>query len=257
MTYQVQAASSPWLQIARSNHRASRSTQKEHTQRAHTQRAHTQRAHTQRAQGLNTYEQSAYEEKTNRNKLNNLITFKRQDQLDFVNHRLWRIHTGYIRTLTWNSEGEPVPLGFWQKGDVVGSAIVQAYPYHAECLSPVVAEHLTIGHQPSPAMVAKQIQQSNQLLQIAYCRQAKQRLLQFICWIAADFGQSVPKGRLLNLRLTHQKIAESIGITRVTVTRLLKELEKKGEIMWTTNERLVYQSTFQQYYLANAVKDSA
>lgn len=238
MTYQVQTDySSPWLQIARSSSRTVSSTQ--------------------RSKRLNTYGQSAYEGTTNRYKLNNLITFKRQDQLDFVNHRLWRIHAGYVRTLTWNSEGEPVPLGFWKEGDVVGNAIAQTYPYHAECLSPVIAEHLEIGYRPSPAMIAKQIQQSNQLLRISYCKQAKQRLLQFICWIAADFGQSVPKGRLIDLRLTHQKIAESIGITRVTVTRLLKELERKGEIVWTTNQRLVYQSTFQQYYSADAIKDSA
>jgi len=41
----------------------------------------------------------------------------------------------------------------------------------------------------------------------------------------------VSAGELIDLRLTHQGIAEAIGSTRVTVTRLLKELESERKIL--------------------------
>jgi DNA-binding transcriptional regulator LsrR (DeoR family) len=37
-------------------------------------------------------------------------------------------------------------------------------------------------------------------------------------------------GVLLNLALTHQDFADTLGMTRITVTRLLNQLEREGKI---------------------------
>ncbi len=50
-------------------------------------------------------------------------------------------------------------------------------------------------------------------------------------WLSCQFGQTVPQGKLLNFHLTHQDIAETIGTTRVTVTRLINRLEREGRIV--------------------------
>ena len=60
------------------------------------------------------------------------VSFKRHENFSFVHHSLWQIHSGYVRTLTWNAEGEFVPLGFWTAGDIIGSPIAQTYHYEAE-----------------------------------------------------------------------------------------------------------------------------
>jgi len=44
------------------------------------------------------------------------------------------------------------------------------------------------------------------------------------------FGRDVDQGRLIDLQLTHQDLAESISLTRVTVTRLLKNLKEQGKL---------------------------
>lgn len=177
-----------------------------------------------------------------------LVNFKRQDQLSFVNHTLWKIHKGYLRTLTYDSQGEPVPIGFWSTGDIVGYPIAQTYPYIAQCLTSVEAEFLDVAHRLSREILLSQIRQSNDLLKIAHCQQAEERLLQLICWLAERFGHRVGNCHQIDLKLTHQEIAESIGITRVTVTRLIKNLEKKGHIVWGSRQRLVSKATFERHY---------
>ena len=179
-----------------------------------------------------------------------LVSFSRHKQLNFVNHSLWKIHQGYLRTLTCDSQGDPVPTGFWSVGDIVGYPIAQTYPYIAECLTTVEAEYLEVDYRPSRKMVLLQVRQSNTLLKIAHSKQAKQRLLQFICWLAERFGHPKEDSRQIDLKLTHQEIAESVGITRVTVTRLIKTLEQKSHIVWNFRERLVFQSTLQQCYVS-------
>lgn len=176
-----------------------------------------------------------------------LSHFKRHEHLDDHSCGLWRIQSGYVRSLTWDSEGELVPLGFWQTGDIVGEAIAQTSFYKAQCLTPVTAEYLGHTYAFSRNMLLSQIRQSNELLQISHCSSAEQRLLSFICWITKRFGECVNKGDYVSkLKLTHQEISESIGITRVTVTRLLKVLEQEGCIKWGTREKIVYQRAFKK-----------
>ncbi|MCW6053341.1 helix-turn-helix domain-containing protein [Lyngbya sp. CCAP 1446/10] len=48
--------------------------------------------------------------------------------------------------------------------------------------------------------------------------------------LGKKFGREVAQGLLIDLRLTHQEISEAIGITRITVTRLMARLEEEGLI---------------------------
>ena len=185
---------------------------------------------------------------------NHPIAFKRNDKLSFVHYSLWRIHTGYIRTLTWSAEGEFVPLGFWGVGDVVGYPVAQMYPYEARCMGTVEAEPLKVSYPLSREMLLAQVRQSNSLLQIAHCRQSEQRILQFVCWLAEHFGRVSAEGINITLRLTHQEIAESVGTTRVTVTRLLKSLETKGHIVWKSHQKMVCKTTFDSCYMHTSRK---
>lgn len=177
------------------------------------------------------------------------LAFNRHDHLSLVNHSLWRIHSGYVRTLTWNAEGEFVPLGFWSVGDVVGYPLAQIYPCEVECLTAVQAERLSVSYPMTREMLMGQVRQSNGLLQIAHCRSSEQRILQFICWLADYFGTASEKSIQIRLRLTHQEIADSVGTTRVTVTRLLKSLERKGHIVWKSQEKSVSRQTFERCYV--------
>jgi CRP-like cAMP-binding protein len=177
----------------------------------------------------------------------NSFQFKRHESLHFRRYGLWRIRSGHVRTLSWGLEGEAIPLGFWQEGDIVGHAIAQSHSYEANCLTAVTADYLGSDYVFSREVVLAQVRQSNDLLRISHCRQAEMRLLLFFCWLAQRFGKSMPNGRHIQPKLTHQEIAESIGITRVTVTRLIKVLELEGKIKWKAREKVVYAKTFEQF----------
>lgn len=57
------------------------------------------------------------------------------------------------------------------------------------------------------------------------------RLWQFLVWLSEKFGRDVDKGKLIDLNVTHQDIAEVLNTTRVTVTRLLQQLESEGTVL--------------------------
>ncbi|MBV9389840.1 MAG: Crp/Fnr family transcriptional regulator [Chroococcidiopsidaceae cyanobacterium CP_BM_ER_R8_30] len=177
-------------------------------------------------------------------------TFARRSLLPLKQDCLWQITTGVVRTLTWLENGNFVNLGLWGPGDIVGRALSNADPLQIECLTPVEVTLLPARdwHQATEAMILH-IQRSGELIEILHCRQAEVSLLQLLAWLAKRFGQEVEQGKLINLGLTHQDLAEMIGLTRVTVTRLLNAFEKQGIIQRKERQSIILheQSPFWHY----------
>lgn len=156
--------------------------------------------------------------------------FKRREYIPLDNGILWQIEIGVVRTLTLAEDGTIVSLGFWGVKDVIGQPLACIQPYQIECLTEVRA----IALKPDDCwdlhqVMLSHIHQMQELLRVRHGL-IQQRLLQFLDWLANKFGFRVEQGRLIPLRLTHQDVAEVLGTTRVTVTRLLQQLQRQGII---------------------------
>jgi CRP-like cAMP-binding protein len=165
--------------------------------------------------------------------LANLVqrSFSYRDLIPLQPDALWHITWGAVRTLTWNEEGLLTALGYWGPGDVVGQPLSRIQPYQIECLTSVEVELIPhhLCHHAIEAIFLHS-QQTEELLSIVRHERVHCRLQQLLLWLAQKFGRPVKSGLLIDLRLTHQAIAEAIGTTRVTVTRLLNEFERDGMI---------------------------
>jgi CRP-like cAMP-binding protein len=65
------------------------------------------------------------------------------------------------------------------------------------------------------------------------------RLQHLLLLMKRDIGQSVAEGTRLSVRLTHQNLANAIGTTRVTVTRLLSKLKSEGAISLDRDRHII------------------
>lgn len=172
-------------------------------------------------------------------------SFSYRDLIPLQPDALWHINWGAVRTLTWNEEGTPITLGYWGPGDVVGQPLSRIQPYQIECLTSVEVCYVSSGEcfQAIEALLLH-IQQAEEILTIVRHERMHSRLQQLLVWLARKFGRSVQSGLLIDLRLTHQAIAEAIGTTRVTVTRLLNEFERQGVISRPKRHFIVLQDGF-------------
>lgn len=167
-------------------------------------------------------------------------TFNRREVLPSHYHKdTWQIESGVVRTLTWDSNGTVIPLGFWGKGDVVGSLLSEVSPYQIECLTRVRVQKLSESYVCSREMMLSHICQTQMLLKIVHSGSMEKRLLHFLIWMSKRFGQPMEYGWRLDLRLTHLDIAEALGTTRVTITRLLGQLQQAGIIQWSRQEQIL------------------
>ncbi len=158
-------------------------------------------------------------------------TFSCLETLPLRQKMLWKVESGVLRTYTFNETGTRNILGYWGAGDVVGHPLSRLNPYEIECLTSVevVLVPPERWHQVLDAIMLH-TQQTKELLYVKGYERAHHRLMHLLIWLAQKFGRVVRQGKLIDVPLTHEGIAESIGSTRVTVTRLLKQFEREGVI---------------------------
>ncbi len=157
--------------------------------------------------------------------------FTRREVIPPRNDVLWRIQRGAVRALTWGEDGTYITLGYWGTGDLIGYPLSKVKPYQIECLTSVevsvVPPHLW--NQDTNALLSH-IQQAEELLSIIHRKPIALRLWQFLMWLSEKFGRDVEQGKLIDLNVTHQEMAEVLNTTRVTITRLLQQFEEEGTL---------------------------
>ena len=114
--------------------------------------------------------------------------------------------------------------------------------YHAvaftpvELLSaPIVQVERALAENPELSMLmlrglSSRILQTEMMIETLAHRDMGSRLVSFLLILCRDFGVPTTEGIRIDLKLSHQAIAEAIGSTRVTVTRLLGELRQENMI---------------------------
>ena len=183
---------------------------------------------------------SLYSQSSNQSRQAHLRQFKTRSTLPLLPNSLWKIETGVVKNLTWLEDGSTVILGLWGPGDVVGKALSQVEPYQIECLTAVEATNLPVSEwYPLTSVLLSHIQQAEELMVIRRYKKTDIMLVKLLTWLAKRFGREIEQGQLIDLRLTHQDIAEILGSTRVTITRTLSQLEQQGFIERFSLSRLV------------------
>jgi CRP-like cAMP-binding protein len=158
-------------------------------------------------------------------------TFTCRQLITVPSKGLLRIERGAVRTLTWNERGTAMALGYWGVGDVVGQSLSGVQPYQIECKTHVEVSYIPVNlYDRSLDEVFRHVQQTQEFFCIVRRESLRDRLLQLLVWLGQKFGRPVEQGVLIDLRLTHQEISEALGITRITVTRLMSRLQEEGVI---------------------------
>jgi len=175
--------------------------------------------------------------------------FTRRTFLPEQHNSLWKIETGFVRTYTYLENGTTVALGLWGPGDIVGRILSKLEPYQMECLTKVEATVLPISewHNPTEILLAH-IQQAEELMVIRSYKKVDTMLIKLLAWLSKRFGSEVEKGRLIDMRLTHEDLAEMLGSTRVTITRILGQFEQDGLIDRLSLHRIVLKEEDIWYY---------
>ncbi|MDJ1185486.1 Crp/Fnr family transcriptional regulator [Roseofilum casamattae] len=153
---------------------------------------------------------------------------------------IWVVCRGVVSLSSLNAHGEDVLLGFTVPSMPFGLPLATRsadQAYRATALSDVGLMRFSITEvDRSPLLcrslwqqLSRRLQQTESILAIVGYRRIKDRLQQLLLLLKDEMGQPTADGAGVRLpvKLTHQNLANTIGATRVTVTRLIKELREE------------------------------
>lgn len=156
-------------------------------------------------------------------------TFASSELIPLQADSYWLLQQGIVKICAWTEEGHPITLGYWGEKDIVGRPLPLVYPCQVKCLTQVHA--LSIPMHKSNSVndfIHRHLRQTEELLYIMRAEKMRDRLCQMLTWLGQKFGKEIEIGQLIDIHITHQDLAEIIGATRVTVTKLVNLLEKEG-----------------------------
>ena len=161
----------------------------------------------------------------------------------------WQIYRGILQISQLTDNGEEILVGWAQVGSFIGLQLTasQRDIYQAKALSDVYLRWYaskTIADDPQLSELVlsqtlKRLRQAESLLAIAGYKRVDERLQALLKLLAKEMGQPIDGGMRLSVRLTHQMLANAIGTTRVTITRLLGELQSQGQVSFDGDRHLV------------------
>lgn len=174
--------------------------------------------------------------------------FRRGDVIlneDDTNNYMYMILAGRVKVVRTTEDGKEIIIALHKAGDSFGELSLvdqQTFPAsvlaiedtHAAIISKTNFFEILRSKQQVLdnflSMLCLRLRDSWKTLQMIHSRTAIQRVRRVLHRLADGYGETRKDGIQLNLKLTHQSIADMAGLTREAVTRVIDRLQKDGEI---------------------------
>ncbi len=177
-----------------------------------------------------------------------LKEYRRGEIIFFENDsekKLYLLVDGQVKLSMLSSEGREKVMTILQAGDIFGEISLfdhDPHPLTAEVLEKarlmildwndleeIIMKQPRLALKIIEALSKKTRLLASQVRDLVF-HDAKGRLANLLIRFAEDFGQKVDEGIMIEIILTHQEIANLLGVSRVTVTKTLNKLIDEGVI---------------------------
>jgi CRP-like cAMP-binding protein len=177
----------------------------------------------------------------------NLQPYKSGQTIRMLPDEIWVVCRGVVQLGTLYDSGDEAMLGLACPSMPFGLPLSFIRPYQASALTDVDLMRLTLTEVEQSPMLAqgifrhltRRLQQTEAVLAMVGYRRVEDRLRHFLLLLKQEIGQPNGGGTRLSIRLTHQQLANAIGTTRVTVTRLLSQLQEEGWLVVDNTRHIV------------------
>jgi CRP/FNR family transcriptional regulator len=93
-------------------------------------------------------------------------------------------------------------------------------------------------------ILCSRYRESWEKIQMLNYKNAGHRVKILFLMLSDKYGEKTPEGITLNIKLTHQEMAEMTGMTRETVTRVIDKWQRDGEIRVLKNKFIHLSTNF-------------
>lgn len=180
-----------------------------------------------------------------------------------TNALMYIILSGKVKVVTFNEEGKEIILTMHQTGDFFGEIslidgktapgrVISTKETTAALISKKVFFSILFSHhkvlESLLTIFCSRFRESWEKIQMLNFRNAYQRIKMLFMMLRLSYGKETDDGILIDIRLTHQEIADMSGLTRETVTRIMDRLQEDEEIAILKDRAVLLKQRFFEEY---------
>lgn len=177
----------------------------------------------------------------------NLDFYQKGEEIPLTDSGFWQVYRGVVQLHRLNESGREIILGWVSSNHAFGSNLNGLCERNALALSDVYLRRYKpqdILQNPQLARLllselSYRLLKAEQMIAITSLTKVEDRLLGLLTMLKEEIGHPITKGTRLTVRFTHQNIADAICATRVTITRILGDLQNQNLIEIDGDRHLV------------------
>ncbi len=167
-----------------------------------------------------------------------------------TNEYMYIIFEGEVKAIQTTEDGKEIILAMHGSGDFFGEISLldgKTIPARVmatkDAITAIISKkdfYSLLGHNKvaikMSQILCSRLRESWAKVQMLNFNNASQRVKMLLIMLSDKYGSKSDEGIILEIKLTHQDIAEMSGMTRETVTRVIDKLQKSGEIAVLKNK---------------------
>ena len=160
---------------------------------------------------------------------------------------IWQVRSGLVKLTTYSHSGQEVLVGLVGASSAFGSSLTALSLYEATALADTQLWSIPLSEfATSPQLkqrllpqISQRLKQTESLLAVYGQTRVADRLESLLRLLKQEIGQPVAGGTRLSVRLTHEDLATACCTTRVTITRLLTQLQQQKKLSVDSQHHLI------------------
>ena len=177
----------------------------------------------------------------------NLVHISAKSFFPLLKNQIWLLVRGAAVLSAENKDGAESVLGFVGPGQSFGEPLSRIDGYNALALCNCEFLCLSIDEAYNSGSISQVIFQSivarnnyaESFLVVLGIKNTKEKVKAFLEMLALDFGHVDEGGIVIGFKINHEQIANALGVTRVTMTRMLNDLKDNGWLKKSKNGHIL------------------
>lgn len=173
--------------------------------------------------------------------------YQKGEEIPLIDSGFWQVYRGVVQLNRLNDGEREIVVGWITPNHAFGNDINGTSHYIAIAVSDVYLRQYKpqqIWQNPQLARLllselSYRLLKSEQMIAITSLRKVEDRLLGLLAMLKEEMGHPVDTGTRLTVRFTHQNIADAICTTRVTITRILGDLQDRHLLEFDSDRHLI------------------
>lgn len=163
--------------------------------------------------------------------------------------KIWQVKSGLVKLTTYAENGQEILIGLAGSAAPFGSDLTALPLYEATAITDTQLRSIPLADLATSAelrqqllpQISQRLKQTEALLAIYGQPRVSDRLERLLDLLKQEIGEPVESGTRIKARLTHADLATACCTTRVTVTRLINQLQQQNKLIIDDQRHLILQ----------------